>query len=126
MSTTGLSSPSLAQVIADRTPSSGGRSVVLATREEAGGQSGTRTQGGGGEPFPHPGRMAEAQEEVNAVLDHLNVQLKLSVNRDLERVVAKIVDRDTGEVVREIPPEEMLEMAKRLEEMSGLLLDERR
>ena len=126
MNTTGLSSTSLSQVIADRTTGAGGRSAVPPPGGEVGKQSGQQQGGEASGRAMDPDRMAEAQEAVNAVLEHLNVQLKLSVNRDLEQVVAKIVDRDTGEVVREIPPEEMLEMAKRLEEMSGLLLDERR
>jgi flagellar protein FlaG len=127
MNTTGLSSPSLSQVIADRTPVTGGRQAIPAPGEEMGrqGAEGQKGEGGAGHRADAE-RMVEAQEAINGVLEHLNVKLKLSVDRDLERVVAKIVDRETEEVIRQIPSEEMLEMAKHLQDMSGLLMDEHR
>jgi flagellar protein FlaG len=51
--------------------------------------------------------------------------LRLSVDRDLERVVARIIDNDSGEVVREVPPEELVELAKTLRSLMGQLLDRR-
>jgi len=37
--------------------------------------------------------------------------------------VVKVINKETGKVIRQIPPEEMLKIAKRMEEMSGILLD---
>jgi flagellar protein FlaG len=123
---TNFSPPSLAQIVAERTPD-GGRLAFQESVLDPDGRPGTASQQHSQRPrLAGSERMAETRDEVNAVLEHLDVQLELSVNRELDRVVAKVVRRGTGEVVREIPPEEMLEMAKRLEEMSGLLLDERR
>ena len=34
-----------------------------------------------------------------------------------------MINKETGKVIRQIPPEEMLKIAKRMEEMSGILLD---
>ena len=48
--------------------------------------------------------------------------VKLSVDDELHRVVAHVVDSKSGEVVREIPPEELLELAKALR---SLLIDRR-
>lgn len=39
-------------------------------------------------------------------------RVKLSVDDELHRVVAHVVDSESGEVVREIPPEELLKLAK--------------
>lgn len=50
-------------------------------------------------------------------------ELRLSVDNELERVIATVVDSKTGEVVRTIPAEELVEAAKRLDAMLGQILD---
>ncbi len=47
----------------------------------------------------------------------LRRDLQLEVEEELHMVVAKIVDPESGEVVRQIPPEEMVRIYKRLKEM---------
>lgn len=51
--------------------------------------------------------------------------LQLSVDDELGRVVAQVVDRDSGDIVREIPPEELIAMAKTLRALNGQLVDRR-
>ncbi len=52
----------------------------------------------------------------------MNRTIRLEVDRETNTVVAKVIDRDTGEVIRQIPPEELLKIAKSLEQ-AGLLLN---
>lgn len=42
------------------------------------------------------------------------------------RVSIKVMDKNTEEVIREIPPEEAIEMLEKLWEIAGFLVDERR
>lgn len=51
--------------------------------------------------------------------------LKLSLEKDLGRVVATIEDKRTGEIIREVPPEELVELAKSMRILVGQLLDRR-
>ena len=37
-----------------------------------------------------------------------------------------MIDKDTEEIVREIPPEETLEMVEKMWEVAGIMIDERR
>ena len=48
--------------------------------------------------------------------------VEFSLDADSGRVVVKIIDRATQEVVRQIPMEEMLALAKALDKFQGLLL----
>ena len=48
--------------------------------------------------------------------------LEFHTDADTGRVVVKITDRATGELVRQIPMEEMLALAKSLDRLQGLLL----
>ena len=41
------------------------------------------------------------------------------------RVMIKIVDKDTREVIKEFPPEETLDMIAKVWELAGIMIDER-
>lgn len=55
----------------------------------------------------------------------INFQLSFTVHKETERLVVKVIDPADGKVIRQIPPEEVLELAVKLQEMIGLLLDKR-
>lgn len=48
---------------------------------------------------------------------------RLEVDDKTNDVVVKIVNKDSGEVVRQIPPEEVLKLRQHLEESVGWILD---
>ncbi|MFN3919229.1 MAG: flagellar protein FlaG [Methylohalobius sp.] len=71
--------------------------------------------------------LREIEQAVKEINDHLQLvrrNLEFSVDRDTQRVVVKVIDAETGEVVRQIPPDAVLELAKflREKESKGLLL----
>ncbi|MBZ0273445.1 flagellar protein FlaG [bacterium] len=61
--------------------------------------------------------------EVKSTLDMDNRMITFERDDDLGRVVVKVVDPKTKEVIRELPPEELRDIAKRLQEAAGKLLD---
>ena len=52
-----------------------------------------------------------------------NRAVTFRLNSESERVYIEVVDRSTGEVVRQIPPDQVLELAEGLKEATGNLLD---
>lgn len=48
------------------------------------------------------------------------------IHEGTNRVTIKIVDKDTKEVLKELPPEKTLDMIAKVWEMAGILVDERR
>jgi flagellar protein FlaG len=54
----------------------------------------------------------------------LNKKVKLSVNKELNRVIIKIVDKDTDQIIKEIPCKEMQQLAMHLKKAIGILFDE--
>lgn len=50
-------------------------------------------------------------------------ELRLRVEEDIDLLVGEVVNRETNEVVREIPPEEIVTTAKRLNAILGYFLD---
>lgn len=59
-------------------------------------------------------------QQVNEVLRNYGVQFEIS--EDSGRAIIRLVDRENGELIRQIPPEEALNTAQRLEEVKGRLL----
>ncbi|MEG3638367.1 flagellar protein FlaG [Magnetococcus sp. PR-3] len=49
--------------------------------------------------------------------------LRFSVDKDTEELVVRVVNRQTNEVVRQIPSEEIVSLNKRLQSAQGILLD---
>jgi flagellar protein FlaG len=49
--------------------------------------------------------------------------LQFSIDRDASRVVIKVTDSSTQEVIRQFPPEEILHLDKELTRLQGLLLN---
>lgn len=44
-------------------------------------------------------------------------------NNDAQKLIVKVVDAKTDEVIRQIPPEELMELTKQLNELRGNLVD---
>lgn len=70
-------------------------------------------------------------EKVRKAVESLNKKLSNSeavfgIHEDTNRVTIKIVDKNTKEVIKELPPEKTLDMIAKVWEMAGILIDERR
>jgi flagellar protein FlaG len=64
--------------------------------------------------------------ETNRKIKPTKTRCEFSYHEDINRVSIKILDAESNEVIREIPPEETLEMIQKLWEVAGLLVDEKR
>ena len=63
-------------------------------------------------------------DEILRFTDLCNRKLKFSINKKLQQVVVKVVDRETDKVIKEIPPEALQRLHERMQEFMGLLIDE--
>lgn len=75
---------------------------------------------------------AAREQLIKSIITNANKSMKLSRTRcefsyheKINRVSIKILDEETDEVIREIPPEEALEMIEKFMELAGLLFDEK-
>lgn len=53
-----------------------------------------------------------------------NSELSISVDKGSKKIIVKIVNSETKEVIRQIPPEELVRLAESLQEPSGSLVDQ--
>ncbi|WP_099469202.1 flagellar protein FlaG [Konateibacter massiliensis] len=68
--------------------------------------------------------MKKSISEINAKLNK-NTEAVFGIHEATNRVTIKIVDKDSKEVLKEIPPEKTLEMIAKVWEVAGLLVDEK-
>ncbi len=59
--------------------------------------------------------------QLNSSLQNIQRNLEFSVDEDIGRIIINVKDRETDEVVRQIPTEEVLELAKNLHAASERL-----
>lgn len=71
---------------------------------------------------PSSGQLRNAVEQVNKTIQTLSKDVQFTVDKETGREVVKVVDRETKEVIRQIPSEEMVAIAKRLDELQGLII----
>jgi len=64
-------------------------------------------------------KMEELAEKLQEFVGSLNKGLEFSVHEDSGRDVIKVIDRDTKEVVRQYPSEEVLELVSKLSDAAG-------
>lgn len=70
-------------------------------------------------------RLQDAVEKMNELMQSGNRSLRFQVDDTAERVVVKVLDIETDEVVRQIPSEETLKFSEFLEGMVGLIFDQK-
>ncbi len=69
-------------------------------------------------------KLQDAVEKMNELMQGGKRSLNFSVDDSTEKVVIKVMDLDTEEIVRQIPSEETLKFAEHLEGMVGLIFDQ--
>ncbi len=67
-----------------------------------------------------PASLAESVQQLNAGLMSFGVEFEFSETDN--RLITRVIDSSTGELIRQIPSEEVLRMARSLEQTSGVLL----
>ena len=63
----------------------------------------------------------EIVEELNELAQTIERELQFRVDEGSGRTVIRVIDSKTEEVIREIPPDEILTLRERLSEVQGVL-----
>jgi flagellar protein FlaG len=63
--------------------------------------------------------LGKAVEKLQKFVSIAASDIEFSIDEDLGRTVVKVIDRETKDVIRQIPSEEMLELAKMLDKALG-------
>lgn len=89
------------------------------SQQQAGGAKQTQQQ-------QQSDQLKKAIAEMNRKINNSNEEAVFGVHEDTNRIMIKIMDKETKEVIKEFPPEKTLDMIARIWEMAGILVDEKR
>lgn len=67
--------------------------------------------------------LGKAVEQLNEFTQSVQRKLEFSVDEESGKTVVKVIDKESGEMVRSIPSEEILDMQKRLKETSEMIFN---
>ncbi|MNT14382.1 flagellar protein FlaG [compost metagenome] len=51
--------------------------------------------------------------------------LDISIHDKTHQIMVKVLNKDTGEVIREVPPEKTLDLVAKMMELAGIMIDEK-
>ncbi len=75
---------------------------------------------------PEPSKLTEVVTDVQKNVNMVHgVDLLFSIHEASGEVMVTVTDGLTGEVIREVPASEVLDLAAKLEEMVGLMFDKK-
>ena len=64
-------------------------------------------------------------EELQNKISYLNKSLKIEIDKDINEPIIKIIEVDTNRVIRQIPPDYVVNIIKNINKMLGALLNEK-
>lgn len=94
-------------------------------RPEGPEQGEARAAGAGARTELSPEDVKRATEALDKTARAVNARLSFVYHEESDRMQVKVIDVETQEVIREIPPTEVLEVVAHIREMIGLFLDKK-
>lgn len=77
------------------------------------------------EPQPTPDELRESVKAVNDFVSTMSDSLQFRIDEDTGKTIVKVVDLSSHEVIKQIPSEEMVAIAKALDQLKGLLVQQK-
>lgn len=96
----------------------------VAATEKQDSQNGQDSSMNGAQQQASNEQIKKAVEQMNKNMSHS--EAVFGIHEATNRVTIKIVDKETKEVIKELPPEKTLDMIAKAWELAGLLVDEKR
>lgn len=68
----------------------------------------------------------DAIEKANKKVMGPNKEFEFAIHESTKQIMVKVLDSETKEIIREIPPEKVLDAVAQMCELAGLFVDEKR
>jgi flagellar protein FlaG len=67
--------------------------------------------------------MSQMMKELNELMDRINCNLQFKYHKEVNLFSVKMIDKNTNEVIKEMPPEEMIENMIQAKDWIGAFID---
>lgn len=75
---------------------------------------------------------SKGEEQVIKALDRAlqalqgpNTMFEVSMHKETHTIMVKVLNKETGELIREVPPEKTLDLVANMMQIAGIIIDER-
>lgn len=72
-----------------------------------------------------PSKVQKVSDKLNTVLNDMDLETRITYDKDLGQYLVKVYNTRTNEVISEIPPEKLMNILNNVIKNAGLLVDER-
>lgn len=62
-------------------------------------------------------------KKLNVNTDIINKGIRFEKDNYYDKMIVRVYNRETGDIIKQIPPQDMLEFAKKSEEITGIIFD---
>lgn len=83
------------------------------------------TAAGMGTSDPDQTKIETIAQDLDGRLKRLQHNLKIRVDKQTGRIIVKVVSKEDGKTIRQIPSEGLLKLVSRMDEMIGVMFDEK-
>ena len=83
-----------------------------------------RTSTTGNAPMDQEKVIADLQKAIRAIQGPQKA-FEISMHEQTHTIMIKVLDKESGDLIREVPPEKILDLAARMMEITGLIIDEK-
>jgi flagellar protein FlaG len=74
---------------------------------------------------PGETQLIKAIEHANKAMLGATTTFEFAIHDKTKQIMVKVIDKDTGEIIREIPPEKTLDMVAKMWELAGIIVDKK-
>lgn len=71
-----------------------------------------------------PGDLEDTLKHLNSMMEQMRTNIVFSIDEESSKVVIKVINSLTEEVIRQIPPDEVLRIASHISKLMGIFVDE--
>jgi flagellar protein FlaG len=76
-------------------------------------------------PLQNAGEFSDLVRDINTLVNQVaSTKISFDVDDDTGRAIVRVLNKETGEVIRQVPPEELLTLVARMQQLSGLIFNQ--
>ena len=99
--------------------------VLSATRQVTGSSSKGQTSGGDGAPVSNA-QVKQMVEQMQSQIDSMNISLQYAFYGEHDtKLSVKVVNKESGDVIREFPPKELQALQAKMSELCGMIFNDK-
>jgi len=70
-------------------------------------------------------QIESATDKLNRLMGLIDKRLRFDLHKESDQIMVRVIDQDTEDVLKEMPPQRVIELLNSLTDIAGLLVDQK-